>query len=352
VLTQELNFKHQAYINVTASGLTGVIALVLAFKGFGVWALAARFVLMALFTSFLYWIVNRWWPKGFITITSLKKLFGFGSKLMASGLLNTIYQHVYKLVIGRFFTAATLGFYTQASSFKSMASKNVVSSLQKVTYPILAKTKEDPEKLKSGYRKIIQITSFFIFPAMIGLALVAKPLIVTLIGEKWLPAVPMLQILCFSGMLYHLHAINLNILKVVGRSDLFLKLEIIKKVNITLAIIVGLQFGIWGLLIGQVISSYIALYINMYYTTTFISYTIKEQLRDILPIMLLMIPMVVLLTVLNLYSLPIAALQLITMIIGGMLAYGITNLLFRPQAMTMVVELLRPRIKFLQRFNL
>ena len=166
-----------------------------------------------------------------------------------------------------------------------------MGTLQKVTYPLLAKANDDPARLKRGYRKIIQVSSYVIFPAMVGMALAAEPLVLTLVGEQWLQTVPFLQILCVSGALYHLHSINLNVLKVVGRSDLFLKLEVIKKVNITIAIVIGIQFGIWGLLIGQVVSSYVALFINMYYTRGFIDYSIPEQLRDILRVLSLSIPM-------------------------------------------------------------
>ncbi|MEX0929871.1 MAG: lipopolysaccharide biosynthesis protein [Balneolales bacterium] len=352
VYLHALDFKLQAYVNLSASIMTGIGALTLAFMGYGVWALAAKYVLMAMFTSLFYWINNPWVMRGFIHRRSLNKLFGFGSKLMASGLLDTAFRNVYDIIIGKFFTVATLGFYMQAVTFKDMTSKNIISSLQKVTYPILAKTKNKPEKLKDGCRKIIQITSFFLFPAVIGLAFVAKPLILTLIGEQWVPVVPILQLLCLSALFYHLHAINLNLLKVMGRSDLFLKLEVIKKVIITFSIIIGIQFGFWGLLIGQVISSYVALLINMHYTTIFIKYTIKEQLYDIIPILFLSLPMIVVLSVLQWFPVGQSFLQLLVMLISGVFCYSLTNLVLKAEPMLIIGRLLQPRFEFLRKFSL
>jgi len=352
LLTQELNFKSLSYVEIGTNVITGGVAITLAFRGFGVWALAVNYVLRTFIRSIFFWIINPWKPIGFINKKSFKKLFGFGSKLLASGLIETTYQNIYKLIIGKFFTASILGFFTQAQNLKNNASQGIVSSLQRVTYPILSKIKNEPERLKSGYRKIIQVTSFFVFPAMIGLAITAKPLIVTLMGEKWLPAVSMLQILCFSGILYHFHAINLNVLKVVGRSDLFLKLEVIKKINITIAIVIGLQFGIWGLLIGQVISSYIALYINMYYTSTFINYSTGEQILDVLPLLLLNIPMIAILELINWFGFQNIGLQLILMIVAGVLTYGLTSIIYKTPPAKIVMDLLGPRIKFLRNFGI
>jgi teichuronic acid exporter len=289
-LTHELKFKKITKINITTSILSGAIGIILALKGFGVWSLAYKYVALSLTLSISYYVLNPWLPRYFINKTSFKKLFGFGSKLLAAGILNKVYQNVYKLIIGKFFTAATLGLYAQSKLYVNQVTQSAVSTLQTVTYPVLSKAKEEPERLREAYRKIIMASSFVIFPLTMGLAVMAKPLILTLVGEKWVEAVPFLQLICLSGALYHLHSINLNILKVMGRSDLFLKLEIIKKINITIAIFIGIQFGIWGLLIGSVISSYVALFINMYYTRKFINYSYKEQFGDLLPIVWMSLP--------------------------------------------------------------
>lgn len=290
-LTQKLEFKMQAYAQIPAIIIASTVSITMAFLDYGVWALAAQYILVAFCSSLLLWLlapakIILSWSK-----ESFRRLFGFGYKLLLSGLLNTTFDHIYKLIIGKYFLAATLGFYTQAQKLQNLASQSMIGVIQKVTYPLLAKTAGDDKRLKQAYRKVIQGSSSLVFPGMMMLIILAEPIMKYVLGEKWLPAAPFLQLLCLSGIFYHLHAINLNVLKVIGRSDLFLKLEIIKKVNITIAIIVGFQFGLYGLLIGQVISSYIALIINTYYTSRFLSYSIIEQFKDVAKVLLLSFPM-------------------------------------------------------------
>ena len=191
------------------------------------------------------------------------------------------------IVIGRFYTSAQLGQYTRAEQFNMIFSSNLTSVVQRVSYPVLSSIQEEPERLREGYRKVIKITMLITFACMLGLAAVAKPLILILIGEKWLPAVYFLQIICFSGMLYPLHAINLNILQVKGRSDLFLKLEIIKKIIAVGPIVVGIVYGIEYMLWGGVLTSFIAYFLNSYYSANLINYPTSEQIKDILPTFLI-----------------------------------------------------------------
>jgi O-antigen/teichoic acid export membrane protein len=352
VFTQELRFKNMMYIEIASSVLTGILAVTLAVLGYGVWALAVKFVAISFFNTVFYYISNPWMPQSFIHKASLKKLFSFGSSLMISGILNTAFTNLYKIVIAKFFAAATLGFYVQAMNFRDMFSKHLVNTLQKVTYPILSKTNDDLERLKLGYRKIIQVTSFFIFPALMGLGLVAEPLIQVTVGERWMQTVPMLQLLCISGMLYHLHAINLNILKVVGRTDLFLKLEIIKKVKMVIVVSITLPFGIWWLLIGQVLNSYSSLFINMYYTTTFLNYSIKDQFKDLLPIFAQTVPMVIVVFIIQQTVTSYPIVELFLMVAVGTIMYAATNYFSKSVPLQYVLLLLSPRIPYLQKIKL
>jgi O-antigen/teichoic acid export membrane protein len=253
----------------------------MAYAGYGVWSLVVKVALMAFIDTLLLWIMNPWKPKWVFSNASFKRLFGFGSKILLSSLLDRFYQQIYKLIIGKYFSSAMLGFYTQANNFSNIIVSTLFRTLDKVTYPVLAKLQEDKIRLKSGFRKVVKMSSFFIIPSMVVLGILAKPIIVTLIGEKWLQAVPFLQLLCLSGATLHLSQINLNMLLVLGRSDLGLKLEIIKKINITIAIIIGIQFGVFGLIIGEVISSYINLVINTYYSKRMLNYSLFEQMRDV-----------------------------------------------------------------------
>lgn len=341
-MTQQLEFKKQAYAQIPAIFIAGIVSVLMAYFGFGVWALAMQYLLMALISSLALWFLQPTRILFEFNKDSFKRLFGFGFKLLLSGLLYTTYKHIYKLVIGKFFAAATLGFYTQAQKLKQLVTSNLIGIIQKVTYPLLSKTQDDQERLKRGYRQVIKVSSFVIFPAVIMLFILAKPIMVLVLGEQWEPAAPFLQILCISGVLYHLHAINLNVLKVLGRSDLFLKLEILKKVNTTIAIIVGLQFGIWGLLIAQVISSYIALFINTYYSAKFLNYSISEQVVDVLQVMLLSLPIIVVFGGISWFY-PVESLVMLTVyIVLSILAYVSFNLFYRSETSENVIEMISP----------
>lgn len=290
-MTQRLEFKKQAVAQIPAVVIAGVLSVWMAYSEYGVWAIAAQSIVTTILSSLFIWVVNPV-KLGFIwDRDSFRRFFHFGNRLLAAGLLNTVFEHIYKLVIGKFFLASTLGFYTQAQKLQRLASKNLSSIIQKVTYPLLAKASLESKRLKAGYRKVILISSIVIFPAMLVLIILAEPIVVLLMGEKWVQAASFLQVLSVSGMLYHLNAINLNILKVKGRSDLFLKLELLKKLIIIFAIVSGFYFGIWGLLIGQVFSAIGALFINTIYSSRLIGYSLAEQIVDVMKVFLVAVPM-------------------------------------------------------------
>lgn len=285
MLTKSINFKTQTKISVISSILSGIIAIIFAYFGFGVWSLVIRTLVMQFIQSFLLCIYNKWLPSLVFSVKSFKKFFGFGWKLLISGLINTLYNNIYLLIIGKKFSSTDLGYYTNAQKLRDVASQSITTSVQKVSYPTLSSIKEDEEKLRSGYKKIIKTSVYVTFPMMIGLLVVANPFIKLLFGEKWVNSISYFQILCLAGMLFPLHAINLNILQVKGRSDLFLGLEILKKVTavIIIGIVLILKLGIIGLVWAMVINSYIAYFINSYYSAELLDYSTFEQIRDILP---------------------------------------------------------------------
>lgn len=348
-LSHGFAFRKLGLLSIAASVVTGAASITLALLGFGAWALAAKYVLFtATNTVLLYW-AHPWLPRRFFDRGSFEKLFGFGWKLAASGVLNEAFLHVYKVVIGKFFAAATLGFYTQAQNFQNVASRSFSEVLQKVTYPILSRARDEPRRLKHGYRKMIRTSSFVVFPVMIGIAVTARPLVLAVLGERWLAMVPFLQLLCVSGALHHLHTINLTILKVVGRTDLFLKIEVIKKLNIAVAILVGLQFGLWGLLVGQVVAAYVALFVNMLFTRRFIDYSIPEQLRDIASVLWLSVPMAAAAVAVDLLLPAAPVLELAAMATVGALVYLLTSVLAEADPLRTIVDLLEPRFGWLRR---
>ena len=283
LFVKEVNFKTQTKVSLIASVSSGVIGIGMALAGLGVWSLVGQQLSRQLLNTLFLWIYCRWRPVREFSVQSFKELFGFGSKLLLSGLLNTVFNEIYALIIGRCYTAAQLGQYTRANQFNQISSSNLTSVIQRVSYPVLSSIQDESDRLREGYRKIIKSTMLISFACMLGMAAVAKPMVVLLIGEKWLPAVGYLQIVCFSGMLYPLHAINLNILQVKGCSDLLLKLEIIKKIIGVGPLLLGIFFSIEYMLWGSVCTSVIAYFLNSYYSANLINYPTQEQIRDILP---------------------------------------------------------------------
>lgn len=198
-------------------------------------------------------------------------------------MIDTLYRNIYYLVIGKFFSAQELGYYTRADEFKRIPSQNLNGIIGRVSYPILSSIQDDKTRLKANYQKLIRSTMFITFILMLGMAAVAEPMIITLIGEKWRPSIIYLQMLCFPGMMYPLHALNLNMLQISGRSDLFLRLEIIKKVLAVPVIVIGVIWGIKIMIAGMMVNTIVSYYLNSYWSGRFIDYSFKQQVSDILP---------------------------------------------------------------------
>lgn len=285
-LSQKMDFKTQMVVRLPSLIIGGVIGVWAALNGYSYWSLVMQNLTTAFLGAVQLWIRTGWYPKRVFSIARVKELFAFGSRLMLSGLLDTIYKNLYVIIIGKFFSPAQVGFYNRADNTKQLPVSNISNALNRVTYPLFAKIQDEDARLKEAYRKIMQQVIFWVAPILIGSAVVAEPLFRFLFTEKWLPAVPYFQILCIVGIVYPLNSYNLNILKVKGRSDLFLRLEVIKKVIITVGIFLALPFGVIGLVWLQVIISIIAYVINSYYSGYFLEYPIFEQIRDIIPTLL------------------------------------------------------------------
>lgn len=293
ILTKRIDFKTQTKVSLVASIGSGVIAIVMAFQGYGVWSLVVQRLSRQALNSLFLWIWNSWLPKLIFSLASFKELFGFGSKLLLSGLIDTIYRNIYYLIIGKFFSAQALGYYTKASDFKNVPSQGLNTVISRVSYPVLSSIQDDKPRLKQNYQRLIRSTMFITLILMLGLAAVAEPMIIVLIGEKWRPSIIYLQLLCFSGMMYPLQALNLNMLQVSGRSDLFLRLEIIKKILAIPVILIGIYFGITAMILGIIVNSQIAYFLNSYWSGKFVNYPTKEQILNILPSFLLALCMAV-----------------------------------------------------------
>lgn len=283
LLIKRIDFKTQTKVSLISSISSGIVGIFMALKGLGAWSLVGQQVSRQSLNSIFLWIYAQWKPSLQFSILSFKELFNFGWKLLLSSLIDTLWKEGFQVVIGKCYSPATLGQYTRASQFSSICSTNITSIIQRVSYPVLSTIQDDKIKLKYGYKKIIKITMLISFTLMLGMAGAAKSMIQILIGDQWLPAVPFLQIICFSMMLYPLHALNLNMLQVQGRSDLFLKLEIIKKCIGIIPILLGIFINIYWMLISSVIVGFFSYYLNAYYSGSSLNYYIREQLKDILP---------------------------------------------------------------------
>lgn len=284
LFSSRIDFKTTAKISIITALSGGGTGIIFAYCGFGVWALVYQMLVSQLVRSILLFAYCKWWPKEHFSRNSFKTLFSFGSKLMFSGLLNALYNNLYSIVIGKLFAPSTLGLYTRASAFANLPSSNMTNVLQRVTYPVLSTIQDENERLADIYRRLLKMSAYVIFPLMMLLFGISEPLILWILTDKWEGCIILLQLLCFSMMWYPIHAINLNLLQVKGRSDLFLKLEIIKKIIGTLIVVVSAFWGIIGLCVGGIVSSLISLVINTYYTGKMINAGLVKQMLDVFPI--------------------------------------------------------------------
>lgn len=329
LLDKQINFKTQAKVSLVTLCLSGPIGIFLAYSGFGVWSLAIQQVCNGLFRTILLWFYCAWRPSLIFSIVSLRTMFAFGSRLLASGLLDRIFTNIYSVVIGRLFSAVTLGFYTRAQSLQQLPADLLSDIIGRVTFPMFSVMQSDVVRLKQWLKKSLSMLAFISFPIFIGLAVVAKSLILTLLTEKWLPCAPYLQLLSLVGLMYPLHAINLNLLKALGRSDLFFRLEVLKKIFVVIVIAVTWQWGIKVMIYGQMALSVGAYYLNSYYTAMLIDYSLKEQLLDILPAFGLALIMGFCVYIVQFIMLPSILIMLSTQIVTGIIVYFLLGLLFR-----------------------
>ncbi|MEA1886215.1 MAG: lipopolysaccharide biosynthesis protein [Bacteroidota bacterium] len=280
----KVDFKTIAKVDVIAMICSGGIAILFALLGFGVWALVIQNIIRSVTSALLLWFMERWRFSIVFSKKSFKDLFGFGSKLLISGLVARIMQNIYNIIIGKVYSASELGFYTRGRSFSELTAGTVSSILNQVTYPILASIQDDKARLVSVYSRLIRMTSFLIFPAMTMLALLADPFIMLFLTEKWAPAIVLLQWMSFAWIFNPISAINLNILNSIGRSDLFMKVDLSKVPIVLIALLITVPISIKAVVIGNVITHCIAFFINAYMPGKLFGYGPISQLKDMVPV--------------------------------------------------------------------
>lgn len=283
ILSRKIDFKTKTKASVISAVSSGTIGIFLAYIGLGVWSLVAQHLTRQLIYSVCLWSLNRWRPQKKFCIMSLKYMWGFGWKLLASGLLNNIWAELYQMIVGKFYSPATLGQYTRSKEYASLFSRNLTSIVQRVSYPVLAKLQDNKQRMIEAYRRVIKSTMFVTAVCLISMGAIAEPLIYCLIGSQWHMAASFLPLICISLSLYPLHAINLNMLQVQGRTDIFLYLEIIKKVIAIGPICLGIFVDIYWMLVGSIVTGLLSFFLNSYYTGKELGYTSWMQLKDIAP---------------------------------------------------------------------
>jgi O-antigen/teichoic acid export membrane protein len=285
-LTIAMNFKAIAKTNVIGVIIGGITGIISAMNGFGVWSLVIQTLLGAFATAVSLWFFSQWTPSIAFSRNSFKNLFGFGSKLLLSGLYSQLLTNVYNICIGKYYSISSLGYYTRAKGFADITAGTITSILQQATFPILATVQNDREKLVSVYSRMICMCSFFIIPMMTLIALLAKPIVILLLTEKWIAVIPLLQWMVFARIFLPMSAINMSLLNAIGRSDLFLKVDLAKLPLTVLAMIITIPLGVKAMIIGHVVTSGIAFFFNAYLPGKYYGYGGLAQLKDMLPIII------------------------------------------------------------------
>lgn len=350
LLTINVDFKTKSKISLIAGAVSGIISIICALRGMGVWSLVILQLSSSVFTTLFSFIYVKWYPSWIFSKKSFHEMFSFGSKLLASSIIASAYTNIYEVIIGKFFSSKDLGYFTRARGFVNLVSNNINDILSRVSFPVLSQIQDDDDRLLHIYSKYIKLSSFIIFPLVLGLCGIAKPLILALLTEKWAPSVLLLQILSFSCVWNGIIDINLNLIKVKGRSDIILKLEIIKKIiAFTILAVTAMFSNLYILTLGLVLYSFIALYMNTVYTKKIIHYGFLKQLKDFSPYFCVsVVIMLIALTVANIMNSSLLA--LITSLIICPIVYLLICKYFKLQAYTEFSQLLQPILtKFRER---
>lgn len=341
-LTIQLDFKLLAKIGVVAAVVQGTTGVAMAYSGCGVWSIAWAQVAGAATSCLLCWLWSGWRPQSRFSAPAFKRMFSYGSKLLTSSLIDTVWNNIYPLIIGKFYPPASLGFFTRAHGYAALPATTITDVVSRVTFPILSEMQAGRQQLHQSYNQMLLLTAFFMFPLMVGIATLADPLIRLMLTDKWVGCVPYLQILCLAMMLYPVHALNLTLLKVTGRSDLFLRLELWKKGLGIIVLAATLPLGVKAMCWGMLLLSVVSLLFNTHYTGKFLQLGIFAQIKFCLPI-----AGIAALSAACAYGTTRLTTELWLQLLGGAMAGAIAYCLFSrlltPSAFKTVVETVRNR---------
>lgn len=325
-ISRNMMFKKLFFSSFGAIIISGIFGITTAFAGFGVWALVIQQLFNQISITIIMWFTVKWRPHLIFSFKRVKSLFSFGWKLLVSSLLDTLYLDIRTLLIGRIYSSSMLGYYNRGEQFPKVIVTNINGSIQSVMLPALSSHQDNKLRVKQMVKHSIVTSSFLIFPMMIGMAVVAEPMVKIILTEKWLPAVPFLQIFCISYALMPIHTANLQAINAIGRSDVFLKLEIIKKIMGLIILSISIPFGIFAIAMGQVMSGIISSFINAYPNRQLLDYSYKEQWKDIMPSLMNSLVMGTVIYMVNFINLSAGLMLFLQVIIGISLYIGLAKI--------------------------
>ncbi len=326
VVARKMQFKKLFFSSLGAIIASGTVGIVMAYTGFGVWALVLQQITNQLLIIVILWFTVEWRPRLLFSFERVKSLFSYGWKLLVSSLIDTLYMNLSSLIIGKIYNAEMLGFYNRGKQFPELIVINIDGSIQSVMLPAFASQQDNRQRVKDMVRRSIVTSSFILFPMMVGVAVIAEPLVKILLTEKWLPCVPFLQIYCVSYALWPIHTANLQAINALGRSDIFLKLEIIKKI-LGLAILgVTVFYGVYAIALGSIISGLIGTIINSYPNEKLLNYSYKEQWKDIMPSLLLSLVMGAVVYSVQLFGMTVWPILIVQGFVGIILYVGMARI--------------------------
>ena len=334
LLSRRLDFKTQWKVGMAATGISGAVAVLLAWRGYGVWSLAIQAIISTLVSTLLVWWLVPWRPNGKANLQSLRSMFRFGSRVLVSGLLGTVFERVQLLLIGKVFGPADLGFYTRAYSTQQMPASLFQTIVSKVTFPMFSTIAGDRERLKAAMRKCLVTIGAVVLPMMVGLALMAKPAVIVLFGVKWLPCVPYLRILALAGALWPLHVANLDVLMAAGRSDLFLRAEMVKRVLIAVGLAVSVPISVTAMVWAMLVVSVLCYGVNVAYAQGAIDYNMGAQIKDLLKPLLSTAAMALIVGAVAWVAPLPAPVLLVAGVTTGVVVYTAMSFLLRVEAIT------------------
>lgn len=344
VISKKMHFRNLFYSSLGAIIVSGSIGILMAYKGYGVWALVINYLVNSFMVTTIMWFTVKWRPKMIFSFKRVTSLFKYGWKILVTSLIYSFYNDLRSLVIGKMHTSEMLGFYNRGTQFPSLIVTNIDGSMSSVLLPALSLQQDDIQKVKALVRRAVISSTFILFPLMFGLAVIAKPLVIILITDKWLPSVPYLQIFCFVYAIWPIHTVNLQAINAIGRSDVSLKLQIIKR-SLDLGILaVTVFWGVYAIAVGALVSGILTSFINAYPNKRLINYSYHEQIKDILPSLLLSASLSLVVMIVSFIKMPLFLELIVKVIFGGVFYLAMAHL-FKVEAYTYLVSTIKDLIR-------